>query len=369
MLKIAFDARTLFTSRTGIARYLDGYLKALSRHYQDNEYYLLVPKKNFYSSYNNLKVIASSYNLPEEIWEHFVLEVICRRHTVDVLHSPNEGGPVSSKFFKWIVTIHDLIPLKFPDLYFRNVVHEAYYYLKLKNVRNHADKILTVSKATADDIIKFLGIPASKIEVIHTPPDEIFNQVSSQKLNEVLDKYHIRQPYLLAIGSMEPRKNLRNILLAYKKLLSERVDIPSLILFGYEWRNTSSLSLIREVGLVKNVIYVGGVLEQDLPALYSGALAFIYPSFYEGYGLPVIEAMACGCPVITSNVSSLPEVAQDAAILVNPLNYEEIKNAILALLIDASLTKSLVNKGFERVRQLSWQKAADKLMEVYNEAK
>jgi glycosyltransferase involved in cell wall biosynthesis len=364
MLKIAFDARTLLAPRTGIGRYLDGYLKALLRYHPQNEYYLCIHKKITALPYP-AKTITSSYNLPEEIWEHFCLSGLCRANHINILHSPQEGGPISSKKFRWLATIHDLIPLRFPTLYFRNMAHKAYYHWKLKNVKKHANKILTVSKATAEDIMSFLQIPATNIEIIHTPPDDIFMPIEAEKTHGVLERYHIKSPYFLAIGSMEPRKNLKNILLAYKELLQETKDLPRLVLFGHAWRKETSKTLIEKMGLSKHIIHLGGVSENDLPALYSGAIAFVYPSLYEGFGLPVLEAMACGCPVITSNTSSLPEIAQDAAILVNPSKPEEIKNALADLSKTQSLREAFIHKGFEKVKQFSWQNATNKLMALY----
>ena len=214
-----------------------------------------------------------------------------------------------------------------------------------------ADAIIVDSQSTKSDILAFFSIPEDKIHVVHLASD-------MKPVNARLSpKYGIRGDYLLYVGTVEPRKNLLRLIEAFTQLDQEL----KLVIVGVSgWDN-------RAVYKSKNpnIIFTGYVSEEDLPAFYCNAKLLIYPSLYEGFGLPILEAMNCGCPVITSNISSMPEVAGDAALLVDPYNVEEIKSAAQKLLSDGMLRKKMVARGFRQARRFSWEKTADETLQVY----
>lgn len=273
--------------------------------------------------------------LADLVWNKFhtfPIELLIGR--VDVFHSSDWAQP-PTKAYK-VTTIHDLVPLRFPEISHPKVVraHKA----RLHWVKKEVDKIIAVSQFTKHEIVELLGIEPERITVIPEAPDEIFKPAKKADGN-----------YLLVAGA-DPRKNIPAIIQAYKKF-SKDFD---LVIFGRPWEK------IPEVPGVK---LLGHVPREDLPALYSGAEALVYTSLYEGFGLPVLESMACGTPVVTSNTSSMPEVAGDAAVLVDPTNPAEIASGIEKVLSDR---KKWIEKGKEQVKKFSWRKTAQMTLEVYH---
>jgi glycosyltransferase involved in cell wall biosynthesis len=262
-----------------------------------------------------------------------------------------------------VLTVHDLIFERYPQ-------HHTWknrFFLKLGMplfVRA-ADAIIAVSRHTKRDIIELYGAPAQKIHVIYEGIDERFSPVDAVGVKAVRQKYRIERPYLLMVGTLEPRKNHVAALRALARLKADGFPHCLVIAGGHGWLFDPIQSLVEELGLTPDVIFTGRVPDEDLPALYSGADCFLMPSLYEGFGFPVLEAMACGTPVVSSNVSSLPEVAGDAAFLVDPEDEAALTSAVSRILIAPELADHLCSRGVAQVGAFRWEKCAEETSQVY----
>jgi glycosyltransferase involved in cell wall biosynthesis len=231
-----------------------------------------------------------------------------------------------------------------------------------------ASKIIAISENTKKDIIDYFGIDEEKIRVIYLGVDRQFSPQPDMDEVGVLSKYNLPSGYILSVGTLEPRKNLIRLINAYKMVASSGEPVPKLVIVGGQgWGDEELGKVVRESGLIDLVILTGYVPDEDLPALYRNTTVFVYPSLYEGFGLPPLEAMACGTPVITSNVSSLPEVVGDAAILIDPYNTTEIAQAIASVLKDKELRERLRMNGLARSNLFSWDKTARETLKLYQE--
>lgn len=283
---------------------------------------------------------------------------------IDILHSTAFTMPPVSKT-NVVVTIPDLSCFIFPQFH-----TEANYQFVTRNVHQaarRANLIISISETTKKDIKRYLHIPDEKIEVTYLAASDIFlNPCPPNSIEAMKTRYPITKPYFLSVGSLEPRKNLASALIAFKALLEiKKIDYQFVIVGGKGWKNEAFYRLLNKLRIDDHLVFAGYVSEKDLPALYQGAEAFIYPSFYEGFGLPVLEAMASGTPVITSNISSLPEVAGDAAILINPNEIFELYEAMEAIVTNPSLREELKAKGLEQSKKFTWEKTARQTLEIY----
>ena len=266
---------------------------------------------------------------------------------------------------KVVVTIPDLSCFIYPQYH-----TEANCQFVTRNVHQAARQasfIIAISESTKREIVRFLHVPEEKIRVVYLAAGDIFHQkCPSDSVAMIKNKYKINKRYFLSVGSIEPRKNLGRALIAFKALIEmKKADYQFVITGGKGWKNEAFYNLIRKLDIDEHLVFTGYVPEEDLPALYQGADVFVYPSLYEGFGLPVLEAMASEVPVITSNTSSLPEVAGDAAILVNPTEVFEIYEAMEALATKPQLREELKVKGKERSTKFSWEKTAHQTLEIY----
>ena len=268
----------------------------------------------------------------------------------------------------YIITVHDLIryfDMDGEETFIRPPNRRDRHYLNLdyEGIRK-AMRIIAVSQSTKNDLIHCLGIPAERISVIYEGIDHsLFRPVSQRIYN---------RPYILFVGSEHPRKNFTTLLKAFSQLKSEpRFKKLKLVKVGTaggqetDFRN-QTMGVVESLGLMDEVIFTGFIPEADLPTYYSGAEAFVLPTLYEGFGFPVLEAMACACPVITSNNSSLPEVAGEAGIMLNPYDTNRLAQAMRQVLTDSKLRNNMIRKGLEQAKSFSWEKAAEQTLEVYN---
>ena len=230
-----------------------------------------------------------------------------------------------------------------------------------------ADKIIAISHHTKNDIIQHFKIPEDKIKVIHLAANKNYKPLQGDKINKIKQKYDLNCPFILYVGGLAPNKNVKRLIQAFYKLKKQGIN-HKLILTGVKrWKYKSIFETIEKLNLQKDVIFTGYVPDEDLPALYNAADLFVYPSLYEGFGLPPLEAMACGTPVITSNTSSLPEVVGDAGIMVNPYDVDELANKMYEVLTNDGLGEELSKKGLERAKLFSWKKCAEEHLKVYEE--
>ena len=259
-----------------------------------------------------------------------------------------------------VYTLHDLSLINHSATHPRERVW--FFNLFFKRRISYASHIITVSEFMRNEIIEQLGIHPDTITAIHEAPDGNFYPRSKTDIEAILERYRLPREYVLFVGTLEPRKNMS---LLIKALSRTRMDVP-LILAGWKgWGDKKWLDDIKLFGLEKRVFFTDYVDEETLACLYSGASAFIYPSLYEGFGLPVLEAMACGCPVICSHVASLPEVAGDAALFIDPLDPDDLAHKIDQVLEDTVLRTMLVEKGLQRAKVFSWQKTAAQTLDVF----
>lgn len=282
---------------------------------------------------------------------------------VDVFHATNYFlPPVASA--RRVLTVYDLAFLKMPELCSPKIVGP--FSSNVRRFCRESDAILTCSAASKRDIVECCGVAPGRIEVAYGAVDEAFFAVGKDEAKaRIARDYGIEGPFLLFVGTIEPRKNVAGIVRAFARIAGE---IPHTLVLagGLGWKSEPLDELIEGLGIGGRIRRTGYVRDRaDLPAFYSAAEAFIFPSFYEGFGLPVLEAMACGCPVITANTSSLPEVAGEAALYVEPGDTEGLVERLLQLLGDEALRKSLAEKGRLQARKFSWEAAARVTLDTY----
>jgi glycosyltransferase involved in cell wall biosynthesis len=372
-MRIMIDARMGHT-RVGMGVYVRGLLRSLSKIDKENEYFVILNKgkkdnfiplqDNFHKIYTG--VTYSNY-LKRDLWEQIYLPILLNRYNIDVYHGPNYILPLFSNK-KMILTIYDTT-ISFSNYGWYKPVSRYRVQKLLSLSAKKADKIITGSEHSKKDIISILGIPEEKIKVIYIGVDEEYKVIKDQsKLNLVKAKYGLNKKFILHVGSLNPRKNISRLIEAYNKLPLELSKEYQLVLVGGKgWRSNEIFAKIEKLGLNDKVLFTGFVEDDDLHLLMNAASLLVFPSLYEGFGIPPLEAMACGIPVVASNTSSIPEVVGDAALLFDPYNVEEMSVAIYKALTDEQLRNDLVKRGFERVKYFSWKKTAQETLAVYNE--
>jgi glycosyltransferase involved in cell wall biosynthesis len=373
---IGIDVSAAVNQQAGIGRYTRELVKSLQRIDDQNIFHLF----SFYgdeSAYfrevgSGKNVELESKHYPGRFFRLMLLALYKSGispdflvRPLDVFHSPDHVFPACKKI-PTVLTIHDLAFLLYPENYTR--INRAYLASMIPQSVKNAAKVVTDANNTKEDLMRLLQVPEGKIQVIHPGIESTFHPVPRDEGNEIRIKYHLPESYVLYVGTLEPRKNIASLIRAYAKVRkNEGVSQGLVICGGLGWLYQDLFKLVRELGLQNEIIFTGHVPNEHLPAIYSGAELLVYPSIYEGFGLPVLEAMACGTPVITSTVSSLPEVAGDAALLVNPYDVEELASAIEKVLSDSELRTKLITKGLERARLFSWEKTARETLAVYQE--
>ncbi len=355
MSKVLVNLSILFSQPTGISNYarnLFPYLKSLNptlltaQNYPDFNCYLvpddLTPAQGTKGHFDRL------------LWTQFQLPQIYRELKSQLLFSPQPEAPLFSDC-RFVVMVHDFIPLRFPKLFSPLTLYHRYY---IPQVLNQAQHIICNSQATANDIIDFCQIPASKMTPIPLAYDaNHFCFLGGQDSTR-------NSPYYLYIGRHDPHKNLHRLIAAFAALPAN--ENYQLWLAGSpDKRYTPVLQAqVAELGITGRVKFLNYVSYDELPKIINGAIALVFPSLWEGFGLPVLEAMACGTPAITSNLSSLPEVAGDAAILINPYNTREITEAMYRIATDSQLRDRLSTQSITRANQFSWQRTGCDTVEV-----
>lgn len=359
-MRLALDARLTYYARGGISDYIRHIAAELPALDPSNEYLILHSRK----ARQALAMPANARRL--DCWtpshhgfERAALAVELWPQRLDLLHSPDFIPPLGGHW-RSIITIHDLTFLRYPG--FLTSDSRRYYDGQIHAAVRRADAILADSSATRDDIVTLLGVPPELITVVHLAPDPAFTPVTSELVTTMRARHNLPREYILFVGTFEPRKNLDGLLTAYATL----PDAPPLVLAGRRgWLFDETQSLILKLHLSGRVRLLEEFPSPDLPALYSGAAVFVLPSHYEGFGLPVLEAMACGAPVIISDRASLPEIAGDHALRVDPGDPAGIAQAIETVLADSSFRSSLIARGFDQVKKFSWRKTAQETLAVY----
>jgi len=281
---------------------------------------------------------------------------------MDLFHGL-DARMVDSRRVKKVVTIHDIPQHSNQYSGTRNPEKKIRGY---REIMAGADRIIADSEYTKADILRFYSISEEKVDVVHLGVEEQLRPKEPTEIQAVLERYGIRSPYLLHVGRVETKKNLSRSLEAFARIKKSLSNPIQIVLAGTPGPGGEEVfQAIERLDLKGDVCLVGYARQEDLPALYAGAMIFLFPSLYEGFGMPILEAMACGTPVLTSNVTSLPEVAGDAAVQVDPYDVESIAEGILRLLATPSLREQCIRKGFERVKEFTWEKTARETLAVY----
>ena len=369
-MKIGIDVSQIVYG-TGVSFYTSSLVENLLKIDKTNEYRFLAGTlrqsdffKNYFTSLKDFKNAKGKIALfPPSLADLFsnrlhLLPIESFLGKIDVFHSSDWSQP-PTKAAK-ITTIHDFGFLKFPATAHPKI--KSVMARRLKWVKKEADVVIAISESTKKDIIEILNIPEQKIKVVYeAAPDDVIQIKDQKKINQIKNKYKLDGDFLLSVATLEPRKNLKRIILAFQKI---KKDFPSmkLVIVGKSGWDQS----LNEIAKQKqsDIVFTGYINRSDLLALYSSASCFVFPSLYEGFGLPILEAMKCGAPVVTSNVSSMPEVAGQAGVLVDPLSVEKITQGIKKAIGDK---ENLVQKGFEQANSFSWEKTAKETLKVYEE--
>ncbi|MFW5748138.1 MAG: glycosyltransferase family 4 protein [Chloroflexota bacterium] len=292
---------------------------------------------------------------------------IARRHQLDIVHDPVGVTPFmfGTGPAKSIVTIHDSIPWSFPGV--STLLDTLIYRRWLPYAVRRVDAVATVSAFSREDLAYHLNIPPEKIGVVYGAADPSFRPRDKDAIARVREQYKLPEDYILYVGSIETRKNLIGALEAFHRLRVQNVSHKLVIVGPAKWRYGEIMETFDRLDLTDHVIFTGYVAQADLPVIYSGASLFVFPSLYEGFGLPPLEAMASGVPVVTSTSSSLPEVVNDAALIVNPKDTDAIADAMYTVLKDPQLQETMRQKGLERAQVFSWERSAHLMMDIYRQ--
>jgi glycosyltransferase involved in cell wall biosynthesis len=363
-MRIGIDARLVYYSQAGIGQYILGLIEGLSKIDQDDEFVLLQSRKDGAILTDRPNFVKKSLWTPSHHrLEQLVLPFEITPLRLDILHSPDFIPPFR-RDCKSVITVHDLAFLLYPHFLTQE---SACYYGQIDRAVRHADHIVADSLSTKRDIINFLGVPESKITVIYAAANRAYRPIEDEEaLTRIKQNHGIDEDFLLFVSTIEPRKNLPTLLRAYRKLLDHYKLQVKLVVVGERGWFCGEVFAIREsLKLTDRVHFLGHVPIEDLVLLYNAARAHVHPSFYEGFGLPPLEAMSCGTPTIVANVSSLPEVVSNAGILVAPEDVDGWTVAMWRVLTDDSLHRELAEKGLRRAQFFSWEKAALETLDLY----
>lgn len=363
-MRIGIDARSLSRPKTGIGSYTCNLLRSLIKIANGNQFFIYTCREFDESVFGESDVITvRRSNFPiGTLWTQAVLPFQLEKDKIDIFHSPETMIPIFGNTPS-IATVNDLISFLFPAGHDLKARLAANFY---PPVFRKAKRLIAISENTSMDIQNRFGISTGKISVVPISYDEdLFKPVEDP--SGVLRKYDVKQPYILFVGVLSPRKNVGRLIEAFGIILKRGVDINLVIAGPFGWQCKSVFDTVNNLGFSERIKFTGPVDSSDLPAIYSGASIFVFPSLYEGFGIPVLEAMACGTPVITSNVSSLPEVAGDAALLIDPHSSTDLADAICRLISDRDMANLLKTKGFERIKKYSWMRTAEETLKIYRD--
>jgi glycosyltransferase involved in cell wall biosynthesis len=367
-MRIGFDAKRALFNRSGLGNYSRSTVRLLSDFYPENNYFLFSGKSNseLYHPSGNQKIVepeSKIYKSLPQLWRSWGINNQISKLRIDIYHGLSNELPFSIQKtkVKSVVTIHDLIFLRYPEYY--PFIDRKIYRYKFSHACRVADKIIATSESTKQDIMTYFGTDPGKIEVVYQTCDPVFSvPVSDVKKAEICSKYDLPEQFILSLGTIEKRKNVLSLIKAY---FQENIAIP-LVIAG---KPTSYLNEINEYlkdnPAGRRIIFRHSIKSDDLPALYQMASVFAYPSVFEGFGIPILEALYSGVPVITSNGSCFSETGGNAAMYCDPFDTTQLGKCISQVLNDSITRKSMIEKGFAHSKLFDEAKVAANLMSVY----
>lgn len=374
-IKIGFDARFITNrQRRGIGNYSLNIINELTKSYPNIEFILYVyypDVETIFPSSSNItirRILVPFYPL----WEQIALPLFCYRDSIDILHCLGNTAPIFlSRKIKLVISLHDVIFLNRSNKSLSlgsnyQKYGEFYKSFIIKFLAKRVNSIITVSEYSKMEICKYIpSLKSESVNVIYQSCSNTF-LIRQELNNQIILNFLNNNRYLLALGAEDPRKNTLTLVEAYLKLISTHSINEKLIIVGYKnWEKSESYRTVTRHNAKDKVLFLEYIEISDLAALYQHAILFVYPSLYEGFGIPILEAFSSGCPVIASNVSSIPEVGGNAALYFDPMNSNQIAQLIQTVIRDAKLRDGLVNIGFERIKLFTWTNAARNFMKIY----
>ncbi len=368
-MEIGIDSRAAIWYRgTGIGTYTYQLIRNIYLIDKKNQYHFFLPNEKFQGTDPlNSGVFQSISQTKDKFWETVEDNQIVPEG-MDLYHVPQNGlGLPQKKTCPWVVTIHDLIPYLLPE-----TVGPAYLEIfkkQMPDIIEKADHIITVSNHSKKDLVECLHADEKKISVIYEAPESTYKPIQKRVAQaRVANKYGIDGPFILYLGGFSPRKNLQGLIDAFAKMNGDLPTPHKLVIFGRHSPNYQNVAAyVEKQGFGDKVLFPGFAPMQDLIFLYNAASLFVYPSLYEGFGLPPLEALACGTPTVVSNISSLPEVVGDGAILIDPYSRDSLAEGIFKGLTDLPYQEQLVKKGLKRAEEFSWTKTAAQTIKIYQQ--
>jgi len=373
-MRIAIDAR-MGEIRGGIGVYTRELISQLADIDKKNQYFVIVNKhgdRNFVPSADNFTILVSSitrkHYFIKDLWNLFFLPFLLKANNIDIYFNPRYVLPIFKGNIKMVVTIHDMIALMFPEIWPGISGFRIRNYIKYSSQR--ADIIITISSWAKKDIVRILKVPKDKVKVIYCGINKkLFKPIPDLSLQRLVKrKYGIRKNFILTVGPLGARKNHDRLIDAYSILPKYIREDYQLIVTG-EKKGTYNnlLGKASKTCLVDDIIFTGFIPEKEMPVVINAASLFVFPSLYEGFGIPLLEAMACGAPILASNVSSIPEVVGGAALLFDPYDINEMASVIDRAITNKNLRQKLVQRGFERIKKYSWENTAKEILGVFRE--
>jgi glycosyltransferase involved in cell wall biosynthesis len=348
--------------KAGTGYYVYGLLEGLDKVDRENEYFLYA-HTGFEIGLKNLNYQKVVISYPGIFW-HLRVALDFFRLNLNLYHSTHSLIIPTLLGRRTLTTIHDASAILFGETHSFKVKTIGRLLFKAASQRTGA--IVTPSVASKKDVVKISGVSEDKVTVTYEAVDESYRRVSPEEIIKVRQKYQLPEDYLLFNATLEPRKNAVRLIRAYHQVRKRYGAENSLVMTGKKgWLYEEIFGLVKSLGLEKEVIFTGWVPDGDLPAIYSGASVLVYPSLFEGFGLSILKAFACGTPVVTSNVSSLPEVAGEAAVMVDPYDTNALAEGIWKVISEEKLALELRRKGYEQVKKFSWEKMAKETLGIY----
>ncbi|UZW14523.1 glycosyltransferase family 1 protein [Clostridium pasteurianum] len=366
-MRIAFDARGInWYKGTGIGTYAENLIKNLIRIDKLNKYILYWSGENYEKFKNNNTIIRMASRRYHRFFQEYFFPKDIKKDNIDIYHISQNGIGLSQNInCLKVVTIHDLIPYIMPETVGRGYLLK---FLKdMPQIISEADAIITVSEYSKKDILKFFPINPDKVFVTPLAADKIYKPLDKNYCKKYISKkYNINSPFILYLGGFSARKNVSSLIKSYEKVSKDISKDIKLVICGSKKDDIENLIRMKlNSKISENIIFTDFIPNEDLPIFYNSCEVFVYPSLYEGFGLPPLEAMSCGTPVITSNTTSIPEVTGNSALLIDPQNIDMLSEKLYKVLTSDLIKKDLSNKGLKRSLEFSWIKTAQDTLEVY----